>query len=284
MFIAGSILLIFQYFFHREQFKIRKQDLGHFFLLALFTIYLTNVFEFWGLKYLTSFKTCFIYSLSPFLSALLSYFILKERLSVKKWAGLVVGFLGFIPILLSQTASEEAGGQLWIFSWAELSVLLAAICSVYGWILLKQSVSHQGYSPIMVNGVCMSIGGLMALFQSAVFENWTPIPVTEIYPFAICTLILIIVSNFIAYNLYGFLLKKHSATFMSFAGLTTPLFTALFGWLILDEVVTFPFYVSFIIVGLGLILFYREELEKKAALPLASAAGPPPLIQMPPWP
>lgn len=266
MLFAGILLLLYQYLFKPQEFKVKRQDWGKLTLLALFTIYLTNVFEFWGLKYLTSFKTCFIYSLSPFLSAALAYFALGEKMSSKKWIGLIVGFLGFIPILLSQTSSELETGQLWIFSWAELSVMMAAICSVYGWILLKQVVSEGGYSPIMANGVCMVLGGLIALAQSALMEDWNPIPVTELYPFITCALILILISNLICYNLYGYLLKRFSATFMSFAGLTTPLFTALFGWLFLNEVVSWPFYISLAIVSLGLLVFYQEELRAGASV------------------
>jgi drug/metabolite transporter (DMT)-like permease len=73
-------------------------------------------------------------------------------------------------------------------------------------------------------------------------------------------LLLIAISNLICYNLYGYLLKKYSVTFVSFAGFITPLFTALFGWWYLGEVVTWPFYVSAIIVFAGLCIFNQEEL------------------------
>lgn len=261
MVVAGLILLGYQYLFHKKDFRFSKADFKIILLLATFTIYLTNVFEFWGLKYLTSFKTCLIYSLSPFLSALLSYFALNERLTPKKWAGLSIGFLGVIPILLNQTASEEQTGQLFFFSWAELAVVMAAVCSVYGWILLKKTVGERGYSPVMANGLSMLIGGSFALVHSALFENWNPLPVTEYGPFLLCALILIIVSNLICYNLYGHLLKRFSATFMSFAGLTTPLFTALFGWFFLGEVASSAFYLSFSLLSAGLILFYQEEIK-----------------------
>jgi drug/metabolite transporter (DMT)-like permease len=65
----------------------------------------------------------------------------------------------------------------------------------------------------------------------------------------------------ICYNLYGYLLRRFSATFMSFAGLTTPLFTALFGWIFLGEVASPAFYLSFSILSVGLLLFYQEELK-----------------------
>lgn len=262
MLFAGFLMLGYQYFFQRQEFKCAKKDLWRILRLAIFCIYLTNVFEFWGLKYLTSFKTCFIYSLSPFLSALFSYWMFSEKLTNKKWLGLIVGFLGFLPILLSETGSEELTGHFFLFSWAEIAVVCAAICSVYGWILLGQLVRENGYTPFMANGLSMVIGGSIALVHSFFVESWDPIPVTDFWPFAICALLLILISNLVCYNLYGFLLKRFSATFMSFAGFTTPVFTAIFGWLYLGEVVDNAFYLSGAIVLAGLSLFYQEELKQ----------------------
>ncbi len=264
MFMAGVIMLGYLYIFQREQLNLSRAGFGRVVRLAFFNIFLTNACEFWGLKYLTTFKTCFIYSLSPFVSALLSYFMLSEKMTVKKWIGLVVGFLGFLPILLSQTHVEEETGHLLFFSWAELAVVVAAVSSVYGWIVLRQLVNENNYSPMAANGLSMMMGGCMALTQSLFVETWHPVPVTEMVPFLACAIALIIVSNLICYNLYGYLLKSFSATFMSFAGFTTPLFTALFGWFYLGEVVTWPFYASALIVFTGLLLFYQEELSGKA--------------------
>ena len=261
MMLAGALLIGYQFFVKKESLAFDRKTVLRLGLLAIFNIYLTNVFEFWGLRYLTSFKTCFIYSLSPFLSALFSYFLFDERLNSKKWMGLSLGFLGFIPILMSQTSAEEQTGQFFFFSWAELAVMAAAASSVYGWILLKQLVNENGLSPLTANGMSMWIGGIMALGNSYFTESWNPVPVTNWEIFLECTFLLIIISNLICYNLYGSLLKRYSATFMSFAGFTTPLFSAIFGWLVLGEVVTWPFYVSFLIVLLGLLLFDQEELK-----------------------
>lgn len=262
MMAAGIILLAYQWFRDRESLKLKSLPLGKIFLLALFNIYLTNVFEFWGLQYLTSFKTCFIYSLSPFLSVLFSYFVWKETMTWKRWLGLLIGFMGFLPILLSATSQEEATGHLGLFSWAEIAVMTAVACSVYGWILLRQVVRDSSVSPFLANGLSMLIGGSLAMLHSLSIETWDPIPVTGFAPFLECTFLLIVISNFICYNLYGKLLQRFSATFMSLAGFTTPLFTALFGWFYLGEVVTWPFYLSALIVFAGLLLFYQEELQE----------------------
>lgn len=263
MALAGVILLAYQYFVDREQFKFKKGYFWQLTCLALFNIYLTNVFEFWGLKYLTSVKTCMIYSLSPFISALFSYFVFNERMTNKKWLGLTIGCVGLIPILMNQTASEEMGGQFFLFSWPELAVIGAAICSVYGWILLKQVVKDGECTPFMANGLSMLMGGAMALLHSRFIENWDPVPVTEFAPFFECALLLIVISNLVCYNLYGALLKRFSATFMSFAGYSTPLFTALFGYFYLGEEISWSFYLSMAILLPGLIIFYQDELQRE---------------------
>jgi len=262
MFLAGIILIAYQLYKNLDQIDFRKLPYGKICMLAAFNIYLTNVFEFWGLQYLTSFKACFIYSLSPFLSALLSYFVFSETMSKKKWIGLIVGFAGFLPILLNETNNEEQTGHLLLFSWAEIAVMMAAACSVYGWILLRQLVKDEALSPLTANGMSMLIGGAMALAHSFAVENWNPVPFTQFVPVLECTIFLVIISNLICYNLYGVLLKKYSATFISFAGFTTPLFTALYGWFFLGETVTSPFYLSAVIVFAGLFTFYQEELQR----------------------
>lgn len=266
MVFAGVIILLYYVCFDRQQFKMSKSTFGKILLLAFFNIYLTNVFEFWGLQYLTSFKTCFIYSLSPFISALVCYYFFSETMTLKKVFGLTVGMIGFIPMLLSQTAAEEEAGRFFVFSWAEISVLLAAIFSVCGWILLQQTVKNDKCTPFMANGVSMLIGGLMALGHSHIVEHWNPVPVTEMAPFLECAFLLILISNITCYNLYGFLLKRFSATFMSFAGLSTSLFSAFFGWFFLGEEITWAFYLSCTVVSTGLILFYQEELKQSPLL------------------
>lgn len=140
--------------------------------------------------------------------------------------------------------------------------MAGAISSVYGWILLKQLINQNGLSPSGANGWSMLIGGVLALGNSWFVETWDPIPVTNMTIYIECTILLLVISNLICYNLYGSLLRKYSATFISFAGLTTPLFTALFGWFFLGEIVTWPFYASFAVVCLGLLLFDQEELKQ----------------------
>lgn len=263
MTFAGILLLAFQFFRDRNSLKIDGYIALRLGLLAFFSIFLTNICEFWGLKYLTSGKTCLLYSFSPFISALLSYFVLSETLSRTKWIGLIAGFLGFIPILTTQSSEELAAGTFFIFSWPELAVIVAAAASVYGWILIRQLIKEKGMSPFSINGYSMLFGGIMSLAWSFLMENasWTPLPVTNYVGFLESALALLLISNFICYNLYGHLLKSYTATFMSFAGFTTPIFAALFGWFFLGETMPWQFWLSLTAVFLSLYIFHREEIK-----------------------
>lgn len=269
MALAGGLLLGYQFFFQRKQFAFLQGNYFRLIALAFFNIYLTNACEIWGLQYLSSAKTCFLYSLSPFFAALLSFALFNESISSRKWLGLLIGFVGFCPIILHKGSAEELTGSFWIFSLPELAVATAALSSVYGWILLKQVVSNNGLSFTMANGVSMLIGGILALAHSGVAEDWNPLPVTEFLPFLEGTVLLLIISNLAAYNLYGYLLKRYTATFISFAGFTTPLFTAFFGWYFFGEQIAPSFLLSSSIVFLGLYFFYQQELKDgyKAAAP-----------------
>lgn len=261
MFVAGVIILAFLALFRRKDFKLSKKQILPLALLGLTSVYATNALEFWGLQFLTSAKACFIYSLSPFLSTIFSYFQFKEKITSKKIFGLVIGFVGFIPVLIHQSGGENLLGGFGIFSWAEIALVLATVFSVYGWVLLRKLGKDDGMSPAFANGASMLIGGIFAFIHSFFVDNWNPTPVTSFIPFLEGVMLMILISNLICYNLYGYLLKHFTATFLSFAGLMTPIFAAFFGWLILHESVSWSFFLATGIIFFGLWLVYSEELR-----------------------
>lgn len=267
MLFAGLLLLTHQFFYNRKAFQIKLSHVKALLLLSFFCIYLTNAAEIWGIQHMVSAKACLIYSLSPFIAALVAYIVLKETLSKKKWIGLLVGFTGLIPIFMTQSTSEVTSSEAGFFSVANIAVLVAVfgtICSVYGWTLLKKVVSEYNYTPLMANGISMTIGGAMALMHSYVAgEAWNPIPVTDFGPFLQNSLLMCLISNIVCYNLYGHLLKRYTATFMSFAGLITPFFASFFGWYFLGETITWHYFASIIVFSIGLTIFYQEELHRE---------------------
>ncbi len=264
MTLAGVLILGYLLIAKRTALKITRKQLLSLSVLAFFSIYLTNVLEFWGLQYLSAAKTCFLYSLSPFFAALFSYLHFKEKMNPRKWLGLLIGFLGFIPVLLSQSGSEELWSAFSFFSWPTLAIMGAALSSVYGWVLLRLLVKDSEVSPLTANGSSMLIGGMMALAHSCFSDSWNPLPVSaeSFVPFLKSTLLLTLISNLICFNLYGYLLKRYTATFLSFVGLLSPIFASLHGVLFLGEPISWTIFLSTGIVSVGLFLVYQAELKQ----------------------
>lgn len=263
MIIGGFILLGYQYFVARHDFKFQWKHRWLYLQMIIFGIYITYILRFWGLQYLTAAKTSFLYNLSPFLSSLYSYFMFNERLSRNQWIGLTIGCVGLIPILISHSLAEATFNWEFFIDPAEIAILVSVACHSYAWVILRKLVRDKSYTPMMVNGLAMTAGGILALITSFLVEGRQSIAPQDILPFSALLGGVILFSNIICYNLYGHLLKKYSATLLSFAGFLTPPMTAFYSWVLMNEPVTWHFYVSNVIVFFGLYLFYKDELRKQ---------------------
>ncbi|MGE4168036.1 MAG: DMT family transporter [Candidatus Babeliales bacterium] len=261
MSIAGFILLAYQYFSQSASFRFERKHLSMYVQAILFTCYIPYILRFWGLQYMSSSKASLIYTLGPFITYALGYFLSKEEVTFKKMVGLIIGFFGLMPVLINPTPSEDLMGGIGFFSWAELSIVLSISSLSYGWIVVRKFIKDYNYEPAMINGISMFIGGVLALATSLIYE-----PQTEIIDplrFTLILGIIIIVSNLICHNLYGSLLKRYSPTFVSFASFLTPLFAAFYGWVFLHEKISWDFLLSALAVFVGLAIFYQDEFYQK---------------------
>lgn len=260
MLLAGLILLIFQLYHNPQAFKLKKEHIGPIVLVALMGVYLTNVLEFWGLQFMPSAKACFLYGFCPIATAFLSYKCFKERISLFQGMGLILGLLGFLPLLLDVDQPQNLMG----FSLPEVAILSAAFCTAVGWLAMREGVKHRGLCPIVANSLSMIAGGTLSLLHSYCVEPWNPLPVADLYGFIPWLLLISLISNIICYNLHANLLKHFSATYLAFTGLSQPFFAAFLGWFFLNEVLSRYFWVSLFIVTFGLYLYYKEALKQKS--------------------
>ncbi len=264
MLLGGIILLGWIALTKRSSFRLQTKQWISICFLSIFSIYLTNVLEFWGLQYLSSAKTCFIYSLSPFFAALFSYLHFKEKMNRRKWIGMLIGFLGFIPVIMTQTGSEDLFNIGGFFTLPTIAIMGAALFSIYGWVLLRLTIKDQELSPVMANGSSMLIGGTLALVHSFFIDSWHPIPVESqnIQPFFQGVLSMTLLYNVVCYNVYGLMLKRFTATFLSFVGLLSPIFASLSGWIFLKEPISWTILLSTAVVSVGLGIVYYAELKQ----------------------
>lgn len=259
--LAGLLLCSFAWM-RNISLRIHRQDFVPFFLLSILGGYVAYVFDLWSLQFMTSFKSAFFFNLSPFITALLGYIFLRERLTGKQWVGLVIGFLSLLPMLLQYAPQESFVQGLTIISWPEIILLLSVAGSCFGWIIMKHLL-RKGYHVVSLNGIAMFYAGILALITSFFTEvnQFGVLPVSNWYMFVLLTLAIIFLCNILFSNVYGYLLQHYSATFLSFAGFLCPLFTAFFGIIFLAERVTWHFVAGLVGVSIGLYIFYQDELS-----------------------
>ena len=259
MILSGIMLAAFLFATQSTKYRPQLEDWPYFLQVAIFGLALPYCLRAWGLQYLSATKAAFIFTLMPFFTALFSYIKYKEKLSLKKTTGLALGFLGMLPTLYTGTIQEELVGSLGFFSFPELAVLGACASFGYKFIAVKELVVKRKCPIIIANSITMLLGGVMAFNLAVLIE---PVWIKS-NPFFLFTLIAVqmLISNFISANLEATLLKSYSPTFMSFASFIAPLAASLFGWILLGEQIYLQYIISFIMVFLGLALYYSDEFN-----------------------
>ncbi|MCL5876126.1 MAG: DMT family transporter [Candidatus Dependentiae bacterium] len=258
MLLAGTILLTASLISERQQ-RLSKGDWWQFVFLSFFYIYLAFVPELWAQQYLTPLTVNVMYSATPLIALIFEKILFNRPLTASKIAALGFGFIGMIPLFCIQ-ATEGVLLVSPIRFLPELVLLIGIISTCYAWFLVKD-LNTLGYGLLFINGLSMLVGGTMSLLHFVVvagFDTTLLFNAFNIQCLA-CIIGLILASNIIGYPLYGFLLRFYSVSFLSFAGFLTPLFGALYAWLLGIEPLTWHHFLAGICITFGLAILYREN-------------------------
>lgn len=291
MFFAGIILLAYyRKKTHRLRFDYFKHDLGILLLVSLLTMLIPALFKAYALKNMFASKAAFIASLDPFVTALYSYFLWKEHLTIKKIIGIILGFSGTLILLFSTTKGVEQNLMAWsIFSYPEIAAFLAMAIGRMGWMIVQQLLKKERYTAGELNGLLMTSSGIMAfgpllfealmfilsfvpglgpmitqaqLYDGANFLHLTFNSQTSSFLIIFAVFYTILLGNVIGYTMYASFLKRHSATFVALAGFSVPLYVYLFSNLLLGEPLSINFLYASAITFVGLLIFYQDEIAK----------------------
>lgn len=288
---AGIILMLYyRRKSHRLSFAYFKHDILLLLGISLLTMLVPALFKAYALKNMLSSKAAFLASLDPFVTALYAYFFWGEHLTKKKVIGIILGFTGTFILLISSSVGEQSLMAWSVFSYPEIAALLAMAIGRLGWMFVQQILRKERYSAAELNGLLMTISGVLAFVMPYVFAIGMAIiglvpllaSILPSYTFADAgslwhttitadtntTMIMysiihtIIVGNVIGYTMYAGFLKRHSATFVSLAGFSVPLYVYLFGALLLGEPLSLNFLAASCVTFVGLLIFYQDEINK----------------------
>lgn len=151
----GAVILfwLFKLLFISE--KIERRDLGRIAICAFFGVANNQLFFFNGLNLSSSINAGIIMTLNPIMVAILSFFILKERLPGIKWVGILIGATG--AILLTLTSGSGQGDSML----GDLFLFINALSYAMYLILVKPLMLK--YKPLTVITYVFSIGMIYVL-------------------------------------------------------------------------------------------------------------------------
>ena len=230
--VAGATLLfwIIKLFFVKE--KVERKDIARLAVCAIFGVAANQLFFFNGLNLSSSINAGIIMTINPILVVILSFFILKEKITWQKSVGILIGATG--AILLTLTAGTGSGdsllGDLFLF-------INAAGYAIY-LVLVKPLMKK--YKPFTVITYIFSFGLLYVLFYPPTLMDLAETNFAQIPFDAVMKILYVIIGvTFFAYLLtvYGlkFLSPSVSSSYIYLQPVLVMIFTFLFGMWGLSE-------------------------------------------------
>lgn len=239
-----------------------KQDAPMLLIITFLTTFIPSLAKAYALKHLLSSKASFIGALDPFMTAIYAWFLFQERLSIKKIIGIMLGFIGAIIVCFAHTSIEKTVASLWIFSLPEIAAFIAVATSRLGWMLVQRYLKKNRYQPVQLNGLIMTLSGLIALPIACSTEVIIWKNIFGSYKMLGLLIYTIIIGNVIAYTMIAYFLKWFSSSFVSLAGFSVPAFVTFCGWAMLNEPIPIPLICGAAIIFTAVYFFYQEELHE----------------------
>lgn len=255
---SGIGFVFWSYMVEQERFNYKDLLLCTF--LGGTLVFIPNISEFWALQYASGAKAALIWSLAPFITALYSYCVMGQRLSLHKFLALLLGFAGFLVAVVGHDHQE-----LSLYSWGSISLaevmLLVGVTSVsYGWIVV-QNAQRKQLSLSYLYGYAMLIASLFSFLLSYYVEAWHPFPVMSYQKTAILLSVIVLFCTMTCYAIYAYLLRFYTSTYISLAGFLEAFIAAVLQYLIIGTGVSLQLFLSLLVVTAALLWYLYLEVQ-----------------------
>jgi len=206
--VVGAVALFWlvKIFFIKE--RIQKKDLLLFAACGMFGVAINQMCFFHGLSLSSSINAGIIMTVNPILVVILSFFILKEKITVKKSVGILIAAAG--AILLTLTAGTGKGDSVLG------DFLLFINASSYAMYLVLVKPLMQRYSPLTVITYVFTFGLIYILLYPPTLTEFFATDYSSFTTAIVWKIIYIVVGvTFLTYLLTVYALKYLSPSVSS---------------------------------------------------------------------
>jgi len=251
-FISSTLILV--PLFIREKQPLTKKIIPVV-LISLFAVANVVLFSF-GIRLTSATISQMLYASVPLFAAVLSFFLLKQKLEPKKIIGVFLGFTGVMTIILLPLLNQSAslGGTL-----VGNLIVLVAVLSFSLYTVLSKKVQGSYSSTFMVSVfafLTICIQSITAYFELQQNSQWW----TTVTPAGVASLLYVgILGTAIYYILYQYAIKKGNPVIASMTLYLQPIATYIWAFILLHERLTIGFIIGALLSFTGAWLVTRKK-------------------------
>lgn len=200
----------------------------------------------WGEKSISSGMASLLQSTMPIFTVLLAAWLGRgEELSIRKVAGVIVGFVGVGLMMLPDWREGERASLI-----GQLAIVASSLS--YAGATLFARARLRGQPALLSTTGQLTTGALMVLPASLWFDK--PLGLTPSWAALACWLGLAVLGTVIAYVIYYALIERTSATFVSTVTYIIPVNGLILGAIVLGEPITGWLLGALVLILLGVLL------------------------------
>ena len=221
--VTGALFLFYLVFLFNKE-KLERKDLGRLILSGLFGVTINQLMFFNGLNLTSPINASIIMTSNPILVLVISHIMLREVITKSKIAGVLVGGLGAVLLLLS----TKSGGIGHASLRGDLFIFINAFSYAIYLVIVKPLLSK--YKPSTVIFYVFLFGWIFTLpfgFSQAMEVDWSALPVSILAG----AFYVIVFTTFLAYMLNIFALKIVSPAVTSTYIYLQPVLAGLFAFI-----------------------------------------------------
>jgi drug/metabolite transporter (DMT)-like permease len=156
--VGGSLILFWTlWLFARNKTTMRRKDMGRLALCGLLGVTINQMLFIKGLTMTTAIHASLLMLCSPILITLLALWILNERLTILKIAGLILGIAGSVLLITGRQGASQPRDYLL----GDIFIVLNGISYAFYFILVKPLMER--YTPLQVVRWVFTFGFIMML-------------------------------------------------------------------------------------------------------------------------